>query len=240
MTAVAAAGRLDAGGRPRKDLRRASRGLAALVMPIGPAAIAALRFLLPYSTTDSSATVAAKVVADPGRQSLILWLGFIGALTLVPGVLWVGRLTRRRAPRMTAAALVLLVPGYLSLAWLAGSDVLLWIGARQGLDVPTLVRLYDATHPTSDIAAGLFVLGHVIGTVLLGVAMWRSRAVPRWAAIITMVSQPLHFVAAVIVASPSLDLVAWGMNAVGFAAASVAVLRLPDDEWELPPASSAR
>jgi hypothetical protein len=78
----------------------------------------------------------------------------------------------------------------------------------------------------------VFVVGHVIGTVLLGIAMWRSHAVPRWAAVITVVSQPLHFVAAVIVASPELDLVAWGMNAVGFGAASVAIWRLSDEAWD--------
>lgn len=103
------------------------------------------------------------------------------------------------------------------------------------MDSGTLVRMYEGVHPTSNVAAGLFVLGHVLGTVLLGIAMWRSRAVPWWAAVLTIVSQPLHFVAAVIVVSPSLDLIAWGMNFVGFAAAAVAILRLSDDEWDLPP-----
>ena len=116
--------------------------------------------------------------------------------------------------------------------WLIAGDILLWTGASSGLDAATLTSLRVTLHPTSDIAAGIFVLGHVIGTVLLGVAMWRSHAVPAWAAVVTAISQPLHFVAAVILASPSLDLVAWGMNAVGFAAASVAIWRLPDALWD--------
>lgn len=235
MTAVDTA--TVAGAAGPADLRRSTRWLAALVIPIGPAAVAVLRFVLPYFTADDPATIVQSVVAHPGRQSLVLWLGFVATLTLVPAVLWVGRLTRRRAPRVTAAALLLVVPGYLSLSWLAGSDVLLWIGAGQGVDASILVPMYQAAHPTSNIAAGLFVLGHVVGTVLLGIAMWRSRAVPRWAALMTLVSQPLHFVAAVIVVSPSLDLVAWGMNAIGFAAAAIAVLRLPDHGWDLPPLS---
>jgi hypothetical protein len=234
MTAVTAD---MAGGRAVRatDLRRRSRLLAALLLPVGPAAVAVLRFVLPYGIADDSPTVVKQVAAEQGTQSLVLWLGFVAVLTLVPAVLWVGRLTRRRAPRVTAVALVLLVPGYLSLALLLGSDALLWAGAHKGIDEGTLTVLYGTMHPTTGIAAGLFVLGHVIGTVLLGVAMWRSRAVPRWAAVLTTVSQPLHFVAAVIVASQPLDLVAWGMNAVGFATAGVAILRLPDDEWDLPP-----
>lgn len=221
------------GGRPT-DLRRSTRWLAALVLPVGPAAVALLRYLLPYKTIDDGKSAAIAVSEHQGAQSAVLWLGFVAALTLVPAVLWVGRLTRRRAPRLTAAALLLIVPGYLSLIWLIGSDLLLWSGAEAGLDTQTLARLYGTTHPTSSIAGGVFVLGHVLGTVLLGIAMWRSRAVPLWAAALTVVSQPLHFVAAVILPNPSLDLFAWGLNAVGFAVAALAILRLSDDDWELP------
>jgi hypothetical protein len=46
-------------------------------------------------------------------------------------------------------------------------------------------------------------------------------------------------VAAVIVVSHPLDLVAWGMQAVGFAAAAVAVARVRDDEWDLAPQVAA-
>lgn len=221
------------------DLRRSTRWLAAIVLPLGPAAVAVLRYVLPYFTADDPAGIVDSVVANLERQSLVLWLGFAAILTLVPAVVWAGRLTRRRAPRLTAAALLLMVPGYLSLGWLVGTDILLWTGARRDVDPTTLAAMYETAHPTMNLAAGLFVIGHVLGTVLLGVALWRSHTVPRWAAVVTAVSQPLHFVAAVILGSPSLDLVAWGMNAVGFAAVAVAVLRLPDDDWDLPPARRA-
>lgn len=221
---------------PPVDVRRPSRWLAALVIPVGPAAVAVLRLLLPYTTVDQPAEVVAAVTAHPNAQSLVLWLGFVAVLTLVPGVLWVGRLTRRHVPRLAAGALVLLVPGYLALSWLIAGDLLLWAGADKSLDAGTLTALYSAMHPTSAIAAGLFVLGHVIGTIVLGVALWRSHRVPRWAALLTIVSQPLHVVAAVVLASPPLDFLAWGMNAIGFATAAVAILRTPDDQWDLPPA----
>ena len=220
---------------PRTDLRRASRWFAAVLLPVGPAAIAVLRLVMPYDTTDDSTVVVAKVAADPDAQSLIVWLGFIGMLTLVPAVLWVARLTRRTAPRMTAAALLLLVPGYLSLGMLVASDAALWFGVRERLDQSVLAGLFEAMHPTTVVAGVLFVVGHVLGTVLLGVALWLSRAVPRWAAVLTMVSQPLHFVAAVVLANHPLDMVAWGLNAFAFAVVAVAVVRLPDDQWEVAP-----
>jgi hypothetical protein len=80
----------------------------------------------------------------------------------------------------------------------------------------------------------VFVLGHVIGTVLLGLALLRSRTVPGWAAIVTAVAQPLHFVALVIVGSRELDFAAWTLNAVAFAVVAFAIVRTPDDEWDLP------
>jgi hypothetical protein len=237
MTAVRTGGEAPAVLKPPADLRRMSRFLFAVLLPVGPAAVAVQRFVLPYRTTDGPEAVVAKVAVDPQAQSLLLWLALIGLLTLVPGVLGVARLTRRRAPRTTAAAVLLLVPAYLSMGWLVGSDVLLWVGVRVGVDQPTLVRLYSTDHPTTMVAAAVFVLGHVVGTVVLGVALWRSGTVPRWAAVLTLVAQPLHFTAAVLVGSPVLDLAAWGLNVVGFAAASAAILRLPDDAWDVAPAA---
>jgi hypothetical protein len=217
------------------DVRRSSRWFAAVLLPVGPAAIAVLRYVLPYDTVDSSSEMASKVLAEPGRMSLVLWLSFVGMLALVPGALFVGRLTRRRAPRLTIAALLLLVPGYLVLPWLGSGDLIFWSGANAGVDVATLTTLYDAAHPTVEVAGVVFVLGHVVGTVLLGLALWRTRVVPRWAAVLVLVSQPLHAIAALVLVSHALDLAAWGMQAVGFAAVGWAILHLSDDEWDLPP-----
>lgn len=224
---------------PAQDVRSKTRWLAALVIPIGPGAVALLRFVLPYFTASDSEAIVKSVVANPQGQSAVLWLGFIAMLTLIPGVIWVGRVTRRAAPRLTAAALLLLVPGYISLSALLAGDLLLWIGAEQGVEQTVLASMYEAAHPTTYIGMGIFVLGHVVGTILLGIAMWRSSRLPRWAAVMTVLSQPLHFAAAFFIGSPPLDLVAWGLNAVGFAAVSAAVMRMSDDEWDLPPAPAS-
>jgi hypothetical protein len=218
------------------DLRRASRLLAALVLPIGPLAVAGLRYLLPYFNASTPRETATDVLAAQGRQSAVLWLGLIATFTLLPGVLAVGRLTRRGAPRMTAAAMLLVVPGYLALTYMIGSDLVLWTGARAGLDPSALAELAGTIHPSSNVAAVVFVVGHVIGTVLLGLALLRSHTVPVWAAILTVVAQPMHFVAFLILGSPALDCASWTANSVAFAVVAIAILRMPDDEWDLPPA----
>ncbi len=213
--------RLDAATGPAWTVRWP----VALLLPIGPAAVAVLRYVLPYDTTDDTATMLTEVAAAPGTQSAVLWLGFVATLTLVPAAYWVGGLTRQRAPRLTTAALLLLVPGYLALPWLMSLDVIAWSAVVAEIGAPATVTLAETAHPALDTGATIFVVGHLAGTVLLGLALWVSRAIPRWAATLVIVSQPLHFVAAVVLSSHTLDLAAWGMQAVGFAAAAVAIVR---------------
>ena len=52
------------------------------------------------------------------------------------------------------------------------------------------------------------------------------------------VSQPIHFVAFVVLDNQYVDALAgWGFTAVGFVAVAVALLRTRDDDWDLPPTS---
>jgi hypothetical protein len=189
----------------------------ALLLPVGPAAIAVLRLILPYYTQGDSAGMVAAVNAHPGRQSAVLWLAYGGILTLVPGLFAAARICRDAAPRLTTWALALAVPGYLSLGMLLGSDHLLWSVSAANLSGTQAAAVVDAAHPSVEVAIGVFVLGHVVGTVLLGLALLRSGRIPIWSATAIAVSQPLHFVATVILGSPQVDFVAWSMTAVGLA-----------------------
>jgi hypothetical protein len=197
----------------------------ALLLPVGPAAIAVLRLVLPYYTASDTEGVVEAVAANPGQQSAVLWLAYIGILTLVPGLFAAAGVCRAAAPRLTAWALALSVPGYLSLGMFVGSDHLLWSTHEAGLSVVDSVAVVSATHPSVDVAIGVFVIGHVVGTVLLGLALLRSRRIPAWAAWAVAVSQPLHFVATVILGSPQVDFVAWMLTAVGMAAVARELVR---------------
>jgi hypothetical protein len=69
--------------------------------------------------------------------------------------------------------------------------------------------------------------------VLLGILAYRARLMPRAIAVLLAISQPLHL-SAVIIGSNVLDLVAWGLTAVGMAFLARRVLLTPDEEWGLP------
>jgi hypothetical protein len=224
------------------DIMKTSAHLrfAALLLPVGPAAVGVLRYVLPYDTTDGSSTVVTKVLAHPQAESAVVWLGLLAALTLVPGVLAAGQLTRDGAHRLTTAALLLVVPGYLALNVMLSGDLLLAAGTRAGTGSADLTRLYGHAHPVQDIATTVFVVGHVLGTVLLGIALLHSHVVPRWAGWLVAISQPVHFLAAVALGNHPLDFAAWLMTAAGMAAVAVVWYRATGAERPVEPALSRR
>lgn len=193
-----------------------------MLLPIGPFCIAVLRYLLPYYSADNNLAVVQTVNDHPGRESAVLWLGLVGLLTLVPGFLAAS--TILPPSRLKAWAMGLAVPGYLCLGVLLAQDSLLWSGAHSGADPHQVALLLDSLHPAMDVGIGVFVVGHVLGTVLFGIALLRSGRIPRWAAWAVVVSQPLHFIAAVVVKSPALDLIGWSLTGVGLAVVARALL----------------
>jgi hypothetical protein len=189
----------------------------AVLLPIGPLAIAFLRLVLPYYTSPETADVVSAAHAHPGRESAVIWLGYAGVLLLVPGVVLAARVCRDQAPRLTGWALALAVPGYLSMGVMLGYDHLVWSATHAHLSAAEAAAVVDAGHPSLDVAIGVFVLGHVVGTVLLGIALLRSGRIPGWAAWAITVSQPIHFIATVFLGSPQVDFVGWCLTALGLA-----------------------
>jgi hypothetical protein len=200
------------------------RGLAVAVAAVGPLAVAGVRLLLPSDTIDDSAGVVAKTLAHPELQTVVLWLDYLALLTLPLAVLLVAGRAVRAAPVLGWIGAVIAWLGFATLPWTAVLDPVPLAARDAGLTPDAAARLLDALSVVgpAGLEGAVFVACHVLGTVLLGLALWR--AVPRWAAIAVVVSQPLHFVAAVVLSSHVLDAVAWGLTALGFAVV-VAVAR---------------
>jgi hypothetical protein len=202
----------------------------ALITPVGPLAIAGVRFVLPYRTTDDTRSVAAAVAAHPGAASAVLWLDLMAVLTLLVGVFVVSSVAVRAAPVLGTVGAVLAVAGFAALSMgPIPVDPAVEGAVRAGLDPAATARVLDAmaNHPSAQLATGLFVLGHILGLVLLGAALWKGHAVPVWAALALIASQPLHFVFAVITPNSALDATAWLLTAIGFAAAGLALTHGP-------------
>ena len=127
-----------------------------------------------------------------------------------------GRVATQSRPRLGTAAAVIAWLGFANLAFLITPDQAALAGHDAGLPTATTAAFLSAIdqNPVATAATTLFVTGHILGIVLLGVALWQ--VIPRWAAIALIVSQPLHFVVAVIVPNHPLDVLAWLLTTVGF------------------------
>lgn len=200
---------------PRRD---GLRLLTAAAMPIGPAAVAVIRLIYPPD--------AASALASPDTMEAVLWLGFVATFTLIPGAYAALGLLRGPTPRLHLWTGAFLLPGYLAMMTLGFFDTLWAAAPAAGLalaQVETLGAAAESVGPGM-ITLLIFVLGHVVGTVLLGVASLRGRLMPTVVAVALIVSQPLHLVA-VVAGQSVLDLVAWGLTAVGMGFLAVRHLR---------------
>jgi hypothetical protein len=164
------------------------------------------------------------VAAHPGAENAVLWLS-LALLTMPLAVLVVSRIAMRARPVLCTVAAVIAWVGFSNLAFLITPDQAALGGVDAGLPTATTAALLSAIgqSPVAATATALFVAGHILGVVLLGVALWP--VIPHWAAVALIVSQPFHFVVAVIVPNHALDVVAWLFTTVGCTAAAAVGLR---------------
>jgi hypothetical protein len=228
----------SAAGSPDSDARTVWRVLLAVAGPPLALYVAIARFLLPYDMSDTPEMIFDNLVAHPDFSMISMWIGVVLAPTCIAGVVAVGWLSRRRVPLLTTIGLILAVVGFTCLAVgnTFGELSTALVASHPEFDRATAYALGAGLElgPVSNLTGTLFVFGHLIGTIILGLALWRSHTVPSWAAIVLAVSQPIHL-ASVMLGNRPLDLIGWGGTALGFAAAGWALLRMNNDDFDLPP-----
>jgi hypothetical protein len=216
------------------DVRRFRRVVAAIVLVIPSTCIAIARLFL---TDDSSTRQSLDLIAAaPDRQLSFAVLGWIAGITVVPAFLAAGRLARRRRPVLTTFAVAVSLAAYLGGSAMGALDVLYLAGAQLPAEQRDgAAALIDAVWSTSISGAstGLFVIGHVVGAILMGLALRGSIHPVGWIAM--LLTQPGHVFAFVVVPNRVTDSLAWGLMTVAFAFCAFRVLQTPDDEWDLSP-----
>ena len=221
-----------------RDARTVWRTLLAIAGPPLALYVAFGRFLLPYDMSDAPEVIFDKLAAHPAFGMITMWIGVVLAPTCIAGVVAVGWLSRRRVPISTTIGLILAVVGFTCLAVgnSFGELSTALVASHPEFDRATAYAVGSGLElgPVSNLTGTLFVFGHLIGTVILGVALWRSRMAPSWAALLLAISQPIHL-ASVLLGNRPLDLVGWGGTAVGFAVAGWALLRMNNDDFDLAP-----
>ena len=215
------------------DLRSTRRYLAVVPLLAGPLLIGALRAIVPLGKTTEE-TVAA-VRSHPDAQQAVVLLGVIGGIAMILAVLSVTRLVSRRAPVLGAVGGVVALVGWAMVPMLNASDALLGEVAKQ--NIATDSALYDAyfSNPGVNLMFSIFITGHIVGMLILGVAMFRARITPAWAGLAVVAGTILHPLAFVGLGNHFLDGVSYVIVAAGFAAAAAAIWRSTDAQWDVAP-----
>jgi hypothetical protein len=216
------------------DTRAFWRVLLAVVAPLPMLAKGISYLIIPVNGDASVETTVDALRSRPGLAETLVWLDVVFCVLLVPALVAACWLARRGAPRLTTAAGLVAAGGTLvGVALLGGPLPAYQMALRHDLSVSAMSDLSDAQEADAVIAIGglCFIVGIVIGLTLLGAALWRSRQVSPVAAIAVILGGSTHPFLPGHVAQGIGLLVA----AAGFACVSVALLRMPKDDFDLPP-----
>jgi len=165
-------------------------------------------------------------VVDPDASYALL---FVGAILMVPAALGFVHMLREREVAFGHLG------GGLSLIGLMGLVGLV------GMDVGGTTDLVDRVNHLAGVANWMFVatMGFGLGMAMLGVGVFRARAMPSWAAACLMIGG-IAFDVALLASSAGIATAASAVMFAGIGTTGLMVWRESDDAWESTPALGAR
>jgi hypothetical protein len=172
-----------------------------------------------------------EVAADKGLYLLAGILNLVGALLLIAGLLGVIHLLRRRRVTVGQIGAALVMIGAVAIASTYTINVIEILGTGDEFDRGQVVRLLDDAEESGEAAPifVMFLLGLVLGSILLAIGLWRQRAVPLWVPIVLVLSSLAGFVAG---DSQAASLISSAILAAALIAIGLRILAVSDDDWE--------
>ncbi len=217
-----------------RDWRRIRRLFSAVCLITGPALFFVGILLRPGGLDDTGTELLAYVRRNGALVQTHDLLLVAAVLLLVPAFVGAVHVLRTRAPLLGYLGGGLAIVGFVSLLGVIALDGVALEMVGHGTSQADMAAVLDRAMNQDPIVITmtmLFVTGHIVGTTLLGIGLYRARIVPVWAAAAVAVSQPLHFVAHGIENKP-LDVLAFALFAAGLATLGVRLLRMQDAEWD--------
>ncbi|MGW5156265.1 hypothetical protein ACWEPN_12375 [Nonomuraea wenchangensis] len=176
----------------------------------------------------SGAEALALAAAHPGLYRLGTVAAMLASMLMVPAVLGVKRLVADRSPKLGFVGAVLTAGGYICYFGIALSGITDVAMAEHGGPVQDYAIVIDNSQ--SDVSTLwvflLFVLGNLVGTLLLGLALLRSRRVPLWAAAALLAWPPLH-VTGLVAGSEWFEVAGAVLQGIGLAVTGSRLLAAP-------------
>jgi hypothetical protein len=206
-------------------MTRVSQILLAVSMVLFPLLILTYWLLYPaYGLLDSAATLRA-IDGHAARTATADVFVFAGAFLAAPATLAIMGVLKPRSPKLAMIGGALHLFGWIAIIGVVMGDVIAVQMVGGGTPSPDVVQLYRQLMSSAPvIALNIIATLHVIGGTMLGIALWRTRVVPLWAAIAATFAQPIHFVSN-IAGILWIDVITWIALAAAFASVAAVLLR---------------
>src|SRR5262249_32845411 len=147
-----------------------------------------------YGLLDSVAALRA-IDGHAARTATADVFVFTGAFLAAPATLALMRVLDTRSPKLAAIGGALHLLGWIAIIGVVLGTVFGVQRVSGGAPTPDVMQLYRRIMSSVRvIALNIIATLHVIGGVLLGIGLWRTRVVPLWAGVAATLAQPIHFV----------------------------------------------
>jgi hypothetical protein len=213
---------------------RFRRGVGALALPLGILcqAVSNLGYALLTMHGGSDATGQSSLelyAANPSAWRLVVVVSMLGSMLIVAGVPAALRVLRPTRPRLSLAGGILMTAGYLAYFGVVTIIILQIALATHQLDAGAAIDASQAD-PAALPVFGLFVIGNLLGTFLLALAVVLSRQVT-WVAGALIMAWPILHVTGLIVGTEWFAVTGGVLETIGLGMVAVVALKTPDAEW---------
>jgi len=143
----------------------------------------------PACPVGTGATLAAFRAANPLLLQLFFVLAFISAYIYPLSYIGLGRLAMKSSPWLSSIGIALGFIGSVVWSLLMGESF--WVNAAAHVNGNAQFFLLGKTYVSNWAVFAMhggWIIGHLLGYVLLGIALLRARVIPRWAAWLFIVS----------------------------------------------------
>lgn len=209
----------------RPDAAAIRRRFAGACLIVSGAALVAA-FSMPHAERDDAVAFVPFVQSHSAVVGAVGVLSLVVVLTVIPGMAGLSAALSTRAPWLATVGAAFVVAGFASFLVIVGTDNATTAFAASGQSQPVVGALLDSSSNTFlyNAAFLLFVTGHLVGPLLIGIAAWRARFAPWPIAALAPVGAVGHFVAEA-VGIGALDIAAFVVLGAGLAGLGVLLLR---------------
>jgi hypothetical protein len=216
------------------DARNFGRTVTGLLLISAPALLVIGSIVAPDTDHKNKLRELSAIAAHKGTYVVSGVIFLLGTLLMVfagAGLIRMFR-GRRGVTLGQVAGVGVMLAGTVGAGWYALGAMEYEMVHERGLNTVALAQFLHKSDQAAAITPlfVIFLIGAVIGLVLLGIASWRTRTVPIWAAVLIIIAGPVSFFAQGHVGSII-------GNVVLLAALStlgVRALSMTDEEWEAP------